>query len=131
MCRETHSTSVQVVGIISLLGWSYNKNYFSSGQFWTNKIKPKSKYISISNILHLLGAPVSIAHVGTIWDSLVVISPSICKFFIVSDFCLIVDSHFHPSRALTRSQEVSNPLTWTYFCKWIFQLCKLNILELL
>ena len=55
-----------------LLGASYIKNWFSSGPFWTHKIKTKAKYISISNILHLLSALVSITRVGTIWDSLVV-----------------------------------------------------------
>ena len=79
-------------------------------------MKTKDKYISISNILHLLSAPVSITRVGTIWDSLVVTSKSYCKFILASNFCLIVDSSFHPSRALTRSFEVSNPSTWTYFC---------------
>ena len=80
------------------------------------KIKTKAKYISISNTLHLLSAPACIPRVGAIWASLVVESKSFCKFFIVSNFSLIVDSSFHPSRALTRSFEVSNPWTWTYFC---------------
>ena len=80
------------------------------------KLKTKAKYISISNILHLLSTPVPITHVGTIWDSLVIASVSYCELFIVSNFCLILDLSFHPSRALTRSFKVSNPSTWTYFC---------------
>ena len=36
--------------------------------------------------------------------------------FPFSNFCLIVDSCFHPSRALTRSLEAFTPSTWTYFC---------------
>ena len=98
------------------MGRSYNKNFFSSGPFWTDKYKTKDKYISISNILHLLSAPASIPRVEAIWASLVVESKRFKKVFIVSNFCLIVDSSFHPSRALTRSFEVSNPSTWTYFC---------------
>ena len=35
-------------------------------------IKTKAKYKSISNTLHLLSAPVSITHVGTVLASLVV-----------------------------------------------------------
>ena len=116
MFRGTRGTSVQVVGFIRPVGAELQQKKFSSGPFWTHKIKTKDKYISISNILHLLSAPVSITCVGTIWDSLVVASKIICKFFIISDFCLIVDLSVHPSRVLTRSLEVSNPLTWTYFC---------------
>ena len=41
----------------------YSNCKFSSGPFWTHKIKTKAKYISISNILHLLSAPASIPHV--------------------------------------------------------------------
>ena len=63
-----------------------------------------------------MSAPASIPHVGAILACLVVISKSYCKFIIVSDFCLIVDSHFHPSRALTNSLEAFTPSTWTYFC---------------
>ena len=80
------------------------------------KIKTKAKYISISNTLHLLSAPACIPCVEAIWASLVVESLSYSKFFLASNFCLIVDLSFHPSRALTRSFEVSNPSTWTYFC---------------
>ena len=105
-------------GRLHLASWGRvtSKIRLSSGPFWTHKSKTKAKYISISNILHLLSALVSITHVGTIWDSLVVTSVSYCELFIVSNFCLIVDSSFRSSRALTRSFEVSNPLTWTYFC---------------
>ena len=113
MCRGTHSTSVQAVGINR---WRYLNYKFSSGPFWTHKIKTKAKYISISNVLHLLSTPVSIPHVEAVLASLVVESPSNCKFSIISDFCLIVDLCFHPSRALTRSLESFTPLTWMYFC---------------
>ena len=44
----------------------------SSGPFWTHKIITKVKYISISNILHLLSAPASIPRVGAILANLVV-----------------------------------------------------------
>ena len=101
---------------LGLLGQSYNKNLFSSGPFWTHKIKTKAKYISISSILHLLSAPASIPIAGAISASLVVESLSYCKFIFASNFCLIVDSHFHPSRALTRSFEVFTPTIWTYIC---------------
>ena len=67
-------------------------------------------------MLHLLSAPASIPCVETVLASLVVESLSNCKFSIVSDFCLIVDSHFHPSRALTRRLESFTSSTWTYFC---------------
>ena len=85
---------------------------------WCTLGKNKRVYAggSISNLHHLLSAPVSITHVETIWSSLVDTSVSYCEFSIVSNFCLIVDSSFHPSRALTRSFKVSNPSTWTYFC---------------
>ena len=80
------------------------------------QIKTKDKYISISNILHLLSAPTSIPRVEVVLACLIVESLSNCKFSIVSNFCLIVDSRFHPSRALTRSLEVFTPSTWMYFC---------------
>ena len=63
-----------------------------------------------------MSAPASIPSVGAVLACLVVTSKSYCKFPIVSDFCLIVDSRFHPSRALTRSLEAFTPSTWTYFC---------------
>ena len=47
---------------------------------------------------------------------MVVESLRYCKFILACNFCLIVDSRFHPSRALTRSLEAFTPLTWTYFC---------------
>ena len=47
---------------------------------------------------------------------LVVESKSNCKFSFISDFCLIVDSCFHPSRALTRSFDSFIPSTWMKFC---------------
>ena len=96
--------------------WRYFNCKFSSGPFWTHKIKTKAKYISISNILHLLSTPASIPHVEAVLASLVVESKSNSKFSFISDFCLIVDSHFHPSRALTRSFNSLIPSTWTFFC---------------
>ena len=45
---------------------------FSLDRTEPHKSKTKAKYISISNILHLLSTPVSITRVVTIWDSLVV-----------------------------------------------------------
>ena len=56
---------------IGLWGWSYYNYKFSSGPFWTHKIKTKAKYISISNILHLLSAPASMPHVEAVLSSLV------------------------------------------------------------
>ena len=93
---------------------------FSSGPFWTHKIKTKAKYISISNILHLLSAPASIP---AVLACLVVESKSNCKFFIVSNFCLIVDWCFHPSRVLTMSFKSFTPLTWMYFCYHLSHHC--------
>ena len=101
---------------LGLYGLSYHNHKFSSGPFWTHRIQIKVKYISISNKLHLLSAPVSIPHVGAILASFVIDSLSNCKFSIVSDGNLIKDLHFHPSRALKRSLEAFTPLTWTYFC---------------
>ena len=73
MIRGIHTASVQVIGFIWPLGVElHQKLVFISGPIWTHKIKTKAKYISISNILHLLSAPISITRVGTIWDSLVV-----------------------------------------------------------
>ena len=128
MCRGTRSTSVQAVGIIRPVGTVNHK--FSSGPFLTHKIKSKVKYISISNILHLLSASASIPHVGAILACLVVISVSNCKFPIISDFCLIVDLHFHPSRASTRSLEAFTPLTWMYFCYHDFTTTKVSAREI-
>ena len=76
------------------------------------KFKTKVKYNSISNIPHLLSSPTSVPSVEVVLAHLVVISLSNCKFPIISNFCLIVDSRFHPSRALTRSFEVFTPSTW-------------------
>ena len=47
-------------------------------EIWTHKIKTKAKFISISNILHLLSAPASIPHVEAVLASLVVESLSNC-----------------------------------------------------
>ena len=68
MFRGTRSISVQAV----LYGLSYHNHKFSTGPFWTHKIKTKVEYISTSNILHLLSAIASIAHVEAILASLVV-----------------------------------------------------------
>ena len=67
-------------------GQSYYNYKFSSGPFWTHKIKSKAQYISISNILHLLSTPASIPHVEAVLASLVVVSLSNCKFSFISDF---------------------------------------------
>ena len=58
----------------------------------------------------------SVTHVEVVLACLVVDSLSYCKFIFASNFCLIVDLCFHPSRALTRSFEASTPSTWMYFC---------------
>ena len=63
-----------------------------------------------------MSAPTSIPRVEVVLARLVVTSLSNCKFPIVSDFCLIVDSRFHPSRGLTRSLEAFTPSTWMDFC---------------
>ena len=63
---------------------------------------------------------ISIPYVEAVLASLVVESLSNCKFSIISNFCLIVDSSFYPSRALTRSFESFTPLTWTFFCSCKF-----------
>ena len=97
-------------------GQRYYNYKFSSGPFWTHKIKTKAKYISISNILHLLSAPASIPHVGEVLACLVVESQNNFKFSFISNFHLIVDLHFHPFRALTRSFDSFTPSTWMIFC---------------
>ena len=116
MCRGICRASVQAVDFKRHVGTEILQLHFSSGPFWTHKIKTKAKYVSISNTHHLLSAPVSIPHVGAVLASLVVESMSNCRFSFVSDFCLIVDSHFHPSRALTRSLASFIPSTWMKFC---------------
>ena len=120
MYRGTRSTSLQVLVIIRPVGRRYKNHKFSSGPFWTHKIKAKDKNISISNILHLLSAPASIPSVGAVLACLVVKSRSNCKFIIISNLCLIVDSCFHPSTALKGSLEAFTPSTWTYFCYFLF-----------
>ena len=62
-----------------------------------------------------MSTPASIPHVEAVLACLVVVSLSNCKFSIVSKFCLIVDLHFHPSRALTRSHNSFIPSTWMFF----------------
>ena len=71
---------------IGLWGWRYSNYKFSSGPFWTHKIKTKTKYINISNVLQLLSTPASIPCVEAVLTSLVVVSPSNCKFSFISDF---------------------------------------------
>ena len=117
MCRGTHSTSVQAVDIIRHVGKELQQKSLVLVHLWTHKIKTEDKYISISNILHLFSAPTSIPRVEVVLACLVVESSSNCKFSIISHFCLIVDLHFHPSKALTRSLEAFTPSTWTYFCQ--------------
>ena len=75
---------------------------FSSGPFWTCKLKPKLKYKSISNVLHLLSTPDSVPCAEPVLASLVVDSLSYCKFFSSAILSLIVDLHLHPPRALAR-----------------------------
>ena len=55
MLRGIHRTPVQAVDIIRHVGTN-----FCSCPFWTHKLKPKLKYKSISNILHLMSAPDSV-----------------------------------------------------------------------
>ena len=45
------------------LGTELSQLQFSSGHFRTHKLKPKLKYESISNTLHLLSTPDSVPHV--------------------------------------------------------------------
>ena len=66
MFRGTCGTSVQAVVFIRPIGAELQQKLVRSGPFWTHKIKTKAKYISISNILHLLSAPASIPRVGAI-----------------------------------------------------------------
>ena len=63
-----------------------------------------------------MSAPASIPCVEAVLACLVVESKSNHKFSVISNFCLIVDSVFHPSRALTRSFKSFIPSTWTFFC---------------
>ena len=79
-------------------------------------LKTKAKYNCISNILYLLSALACIPRVEAVWASLVVFSPSFSKFSICHQLLFDCWLEFSPSRALTRSFEVSNPSTWTYFC---------------
>ena len=78
MCRGTRRPSVQAVGFNRPVGTELLQLQVSSGPFWTHKIKTKSKY--------LLSTPVSIPHVEAVLASLVVVSPSNCKFSFVSNF---------------------------------------------
>ena len=48
---------VQAVDIISPVGIELSQLQFSSGPFWTHKLKPKLKYKSISNITSPVECP--------------------------------------------------------------------------
>ena len=63
---------VQVEDIIRPVGTELSQLQFSSGPFWTPKLKPKVKYKSISNIHHLLSAPDFVPHAEPVLASLVV-----------------------------------------------------------
>ena len=116
MFRGIFRTSVQAVDIIGPIGTELFQLQISSGPFWTHKLKPKLKYKSISNILHLLSTLDSVPHAEPVLASLVVESESYCKFFLSVTLSLIVDSHKHPSRALTRSFLSFISLPWMKFC---------------
>ena len=60
-CTTTTRPIAMRTASIGLWGWSYYNYKYSSGPFWTHIIKTKAKYISISNILHLLSTPASIS----------------------------------------------------------------------
>ena len=74
------------------------------------------KYKSISNILHLLNTTGSVTHAEPVLASLVVESKSFCKFFSSAILSLIVDSHIHTSRALTRRFLLFVGVPWMKFC---------------
>ena len=75
-------TSVQVVDFFRPIGMELSQLQISSAPFWTHKLKPKLKYKSISNILHLSSAPDSVPHAEPVLASSVVESLSYCKFFL-------------------------------------------------
>ena len=83
---------VQAVDYNRPVGAEFFQLQFSSGPFWTHKIKTKAKYISISNILHLLSTAGPLPHVEPIPASLVVISSTLVSFSVGSnckfDCCL-------------------------------------------
>ena len=72
----------------------------------SHNIQTKANYISISNLLHLLSTPASIPCIRTVLACLDFESKRNCKFSSSEIFCLIVESCFHPSRALSRSLEL-------------------------
>ena len=69
-----------------MLGQSYFNYKFSFGPFWNHKIKTKVKYISISNILHLLSTPDSVPCAEPVLACLVAESKAIHKFSVSSNF---------------------------------------------
>ena len=87
---------IQAVDIIRPLGTELSQLQFSSGPFWTQKLKPTQ------NNVHLLSAAGSVPHAEPVLASLVVESKSYCKFSSSVILSLRVDSHVHPSRALKR-----------------------------
>ena len=102
--RRAHAGKPAALIIRGVPGITYGRAVRASRTIYIKinhliKFKTKAKYISISNTLHLLSAPACNPHVEAIWASLVVESKSYCKFFLASNFCLIVDLSFlHPER---------------------------------
>ena len=72
MFRAINRTCVQAVDSIRPVGTELSQYKFSSGPFWTHKLKPKLNYKSISSILHLLSAPDSVPRAEPVLASLVV-----------------------------------------------------------
>ena len=77
---------VQVVDNTRPVGMELSPLQFSSGPFWTHKIKTKVIYISISSILQLLSASDPIPHAISVLASLVVESKAFHKFFCLQQF---------------------------------------------
>ena len=76
MLRGILRTSVQAGDFIRPLGMKLSHLQFCSGPFWTHKLKPRLKYKTISNRLHLLSTPDSVPHAEPVLASLVVESLS-------------------------------------------------------
>ena len=76
---------VQMVDKKRPVGVELSQLKFSFGPFWTHKIKTKAKYISISNILHLLSTAVPVPDAEPIPASLVVDSYILASFPIDSN----------------------------------------------
>ena len=89
---------------------------FSSGPFWTHKIKTKVKYISFSNILHLLSTTGPVPHAVPILPSLVVESKHFISFSVLSNFefdCCFVSVCIQRQNKEPESFIVEH---WTEFC---------------